>query len=129
MIDKVIEASKILNDVEEYIDKLPERQSNCDSSLSDLYHFLESNKLNAVQCCAFVKEMQKVCIERRKIKNDYEIGRIYKAHCNRLNAKDSRQLFISELKKTENNLSKKYKNRIYTDEKLKKLGIKKENLK
>ena len=127
MIDKLTEAIKILNDLEDYIDDLPGLQSTCDSSLSDLYHFLEENKLNAVQCCAFVKEMTKILQERRKIKTDYELGRVYKTYCNRLNNKENRQLFISELRKREKGLFENYKNRIYTNENLIELGIKKEN--
>lgn len=126
MIEKLVEATKILNELEDYIDDLPGLQSTCDSSLSDLYHFLENNKLNASQSCAFVKEMRKVLKERRKIKSDYEIGKTYKTYCNRLNNKDNRQLFINELKKRESKLKTEYNNRIYTRENLIELGIEKE---
>ncbi len=125
MIDEVIKASKVLDQVEDYISTLPDQQSNCDSKLSDLYHYLENNKLNASQCCSFIKEMKKVVQERRKVKNEYEIGKVYKTYCNRLNSKDNRALLINELKKMEKKLEKEYKNRVYSDGDLIEIGIRK----
>lgn len=125
MIEKIIEASKLLNEIEDYVSTLPDCLSSCDSSLSDLYHYLEVNKLNASQSCSFIKEMTKVVQERRKIKIDYELGKVYKTYCNRLNTKDNRALFINELKKAENKLKKEYKNRVYSNEDFIEIGIRK----
>lgn len=123
MIDKIIKATELLNEVDNEIETLPEQQSNYDLSLSDLYHILEDNKLNAVQCCTFVKEMQRVVKERRMVKDKIEIGKIYKTKIMRLNNQNNRQLFIAEIKKMEKQLSNKYKNRVYSDDELIEKGI------
>lgn len=59
MIDELLNAVDILNNVDNYIASLPDKQSECDSRLSDLYHVLENNSLNSSQCWHFVKEMKK----------------------------------------------------------------------
>ena len=126
MIDEMIDAITTLNKIDDDIDELPKQQSECDSKLSDLYHILENYKLDATQCCAFVKEMQKVCLERRKVKDNIEIGKVIKNNIAKLNNKDNRQFLINELKVREKRLNGEYKNRIYTEKDLVDLKIKKE---
>ena len=126
MIDEMIDAITTLNKIDDDIDELPKQQSECDSKLSDLYHILENYKLDATQCCAFVKEMQKVCLERRKVKDNIEIGKVIKNNIAKLNNKDNRQFLINELKVREKKLNGEYKNRIYTEKDLVDLKIKKE---
>lgn len=126
MIDEMIDAIKILNAIDDTIDSLPKQQSECDSKLSDLYHILENNKLDAIQCCAFVKEMQKVCLERRKVKDNIEIGKVIKNNSAKLNSKDNRQFLINELRIRQKRLETEYRNRIYTEKDLVDLKIKKE---
>lgn len=125
MIDEMIDAITTLNKIDDDIDELPKQQSECDSKLSDLYHILENYKLDATQCCAFVKEMQKVCLERRKVKDNIEIGKVIKNNIAKLNNKDNRQFLINELKVREKRLNGEYKNRIYTEKDLVDLKIKK----
>lgn len=122
----MIDAITTLNKIDDDIDELPKQQSECDSKLSDLYHILENYKLDATQCCAFVKEMQKVCLERRKVKDNIEIGKVIKNNIAKLNNKDNRQFLINELKVREKRLNGEYKNRIYTEKDLVDLKIKKE---
>lgn len=127
MIDKILEASKILDEVDDYIDTLPDEQSKCDSKLSDLYHLLENNNLNASQCCKFVKEMKSVCTERRKVKIEFEVGKTFQTYQNRLNNRENRQLLMCELYKKEKRMKAEYQYRIYTEQELIELGILKES--
>lgn len=124
MINNIIQAINILNNVDKHVDSLSSQLSECDTKLSDLYHYLEVNKLNAVECCKFVKEMQGVCIERRKIKKEMEIGKIYRCELTKLNNTTNRQFFIQDLKKTEKRLNTEYKSKIYTEKELIEKGIK-----
>ena len=125
MLEDIIETLTKLNEIDEYISSLGEQLSTYDSRLSDLYHVLEMNNLNIVQSYKFVKEMQKICKERRIVKNDLAISGTYKNHINKLINKDNRNLLITELNKTNSKLHKDYNNRIYTNEELIELGIKK----
>ena len=88
MLEEIIETINKLDKIDEYIESLSESLSTSDLKLSDLYHELEENKLDAIQCCKFVKEMQKVCINRRKIKEDLTISSAYKNNISKLANKD-----------------------------------------
>ena len=107
---------QILNKVDEYIDTLVEELSNYDKRTTDLLHYIENNNLNAPQSCKIIKEIKKIRQERRKIKNDMELSKIYKDNINKLVNIDSRNMLMTKVHKTEKQLESEYQNRIYTQE-------------
>ena len=112
-IQKVIDE---LAKIEELYVNVPKMQSEIDSKLSDVMHYIENNKLNAVQCCRAVKLIQQLRKERRDINNTWELLRVYKNHELKLNNADNRQLLLAEIKKNEHKLSSSiYNNRVYTE--------------
>lgn len=123
IIDNILEANRLLNELEEYYDNLPSLQSKVDSQLSDLYHYIENNKLNAIQSCKIIKEIKNKREERRRILNDYETLKTYITNSNKLNNKDNRKFLICEVNKIKNNLATNYKNRYYTEEQFKTLNF------
>ena len=74
IVEELTNAIKILDDVEAYTNSLCEALSNEDQKTSDLLHFIENNNINAAQSCHLIKEIKKVRLERRKIKNDMELA-------------------------------------------------------
>lgn len=123
MVEKIFEAIDILNEIDESIEKLPFLQSQVDKKISDLYHLLEQNKLDASQCWHFVKELRSVLLERRDIKARQIVGNSYRTYINRLNNKDNRKILSAELHKKIKTTSDKGEPEIYTKEQLEKLGI------
>lgn len=112
-IQKVIDE---LAKIEELYVNIPKMQSDVDSKLSDIYHYIENNKLNAPQCCKAVKLIQQLRKERRDINNTWELLRVYKNHELKLNNNDNRQLLLSEIKRNEKRLSTSvYNNRVYSE--------------
>lgn len=107
---------KTLNKVDEYIDTLVEELSNYDKRTTDLLHYIENNSLNAPQSCKIIKEIKKIRQERRKIKNDMELSKVYKDNINKLVNADSRKILMTKIHKIEKQLESKYQNRIYTQE-------------
>lgn len=107
---------QILNKVDEYIDTLVEELSNYDKRTTDLLHYIENNNLNAPQSCKIIKEIKKIRQERRKIKNDMELSKVYKDNINKLVNIDSRNMLMTKIHKTEKQLESEYQNRIYTQE-------------
>ncbi len=107
---------QILNRVDGYIDTLVEELSNYDKRTTDLLHYIENNNLNAPQSCKIIKEIKKIRQERRKIKNDMEISKVYKDNINKLVNIDSRNMLMTKVHKTEKQLESEYQNRIYTQE-------------
>lgn len=118
IVEELTNAIKILDKVEEYTDGLCEALSNEDQRISDLLHYIENNNINAAQSCHLIKEIKKVRIERRKIKNDMELARAYKDNINKLMNTDNRKMILAKLNKTSKQLETEYQNRVYSDTEL-----------
>lgn len=120
--DKIIEASKILDEVEEYINSLQDKLNEANDKQLDLLHLIENNKLKTNECYRVIKELHDLRIERRRIKNDIELTNTFKLHKNQLLSVENRK-FLRNLiiKKADELLNGKYHNRVYTKEELNKL--------
>lgn len=114
IVEEITNAIKILDEVEVYTESLCEALSNQDQKTSDLLHYIENNNINAAQSCHLIKEIKKVRMERRKIKNDMEIARAFKDNIGKLINTENRKMILSKLHKTSKQLESEYKNRIYT---------------
>lgn len=122
ILDKIVNICNELDTIEEYDNGLSDALSNVDSRLSDLYHYIETNKLKTNQCYRVVQEMRKVLVERRKIKNDMELLRVLHQHENKLINKANRQLLLNYIGKTNKALlNSEYGNRVYTKEEIEEL--------
>lgn len=125
VLEKITQAIKLLQEVEEYKEQLPTLQQEVDYRLSDLLHKIENDSLNAPQSCKIVKEIKKQRLIRCYYQNDYEILRTYTNNVNKLMNAGNREMLLSELKKTNNRLNQPYKNRIYTNDEMNELlGVK-----
>lgn len=119
ILDKIVNICNELNEVEEYDNNLSSDLSNADSRLSDLYHYIETNKLKTNQCYRIVQEMRKVLIKRRKIKNDIELMKIFHQNENKLLKGSNRPFLLNTMGRVNKNLiGSEYNNRIYTKEEL-----------
>ena len=118
LIEEITNAIKKLDEEEEYTDKLCDALSNADQKTSDLLHYIENNNINAAQSCHLIKEIKKVRIERRKIKNDMELARAFKDNVGKLINTENRKMILSKLHKTSKQLETEYHNRIYSKEEL-----------
>lgn len=120
--DKVIKISKLLDELDEYDNSLPELQSNNDNKIIDLLHLIELNRLNTGQCYRVIKELRNLRIERRKIEDEMELLRVYKAEQCKLLNNNCRSFLLSSIGKTEKiQKSRQYSNRVYTEEEIKKM--------
>lgn len=123
--EKIIEVSKILDELDDFENSISETDKYYDLKLSDLYHKLEEMKLNSKFCYRFCKELKSVLKERREHKNEVMIFSKYRSNDKKLNAgKNNRQLMLSEINKREKNINLPYNYRIYTEEELEKILVK-----
>lgn len=123
-LQKLTEAIKLLNEIEEYKNGLFDQLSEQDKKLSDLYHIIENQKLNTAQCYRIVKEIKNQRQIRRKVKNDMALFGTYDKHINKLLNESNRNMLLTELHKTNKKLGAEYSNRIYTEEEINKiLGV------
>lgn len=116
IIEELDNAIQILNSIDEYTNTLADELSNYDKMTTDLLHFIENNTLNTSQSAKIIKEIKKIRQERRKIKNDMELSKVYKDNINKLVNTDNRSMLMSKIHKTEKQLESEYQNRIYTQE-------------
>lgn len=117
--EKIIEVSKILDEIENYNNTLQDLLSNVDQRICDLMHFIEYNKLKTNQCYRVVRELHKLRLERRKVKNDIELCKVLETHRNKLLQKDNRQILLSFIGKAEKSLlTSEYQNRVYSKEEI-----------
>ena len=123
--DKIIEVSKMLDELDEYDDSLSSSLSTVDSKICDLMHLIENNTLKTNQCYRIVRELRKLRLERRKIKNDMDLLQVFKTEKNKLLNVEYRKFLLNSIykeDKRQNNV--KYNNRIYSEEELKEiLGV------
>lgn len=118
-LKKLTDTISTLNEIEEYFDTLPQKQSDEDSKISDLLHFIESNTISTSGAYSIVRELKRIQIERRATKQMIELNRVLKDNIGKLNLPSNRQILISLLNQTFKKLLSEYKPRMYTQEELK----------
>ena len=122
VLDKIIEISKALDEIDNFDKNVPEKMIEYNYKLSDLYHYIENNTLDSKKCYRICREFKKVLKKRRDFKNNVELLNEYKQLKLKLNSGiENRQMLLSSLGKRSKRLNQPYKNRIYTDEELKKI--------
>lgn len=118
---QIINITNLLNDLDEYLNEIPNLQSQIDEELSDLYHYIENNELSTKQSLKMIKLIREKRIIRRGLNNDYEMKKTYISNRNKLLVDSQRQFFLTEIYKKNKELSSKYKNRRLTNEEIKNL--------
>lgn len=117
--DKIIEISKLLDELDTFAERVPLIEQNFDYKKSDLYHKLMTMKLNSKNCYRFCKELKNVLLERADFKNNVALSTTYRDNKAKLNnGKENRQMLLAEIGKREKKLNQPYKNRVYTEEEL-----------
>lgn len=94
-------------------------QSNNDLIISDLYHYIEHNKLDAKASYRMIKRLRENLLIRREYKEEYELLRVLKQHQNKLLQKENRKMLLSELGKAQKRLKSEYKYRILSEDDIK----------
>ena len=118
IVEEVKEVISKLNEIDSYNSSLPQQLSIIDKKQQDILHLIESQKISAFEAYRIIKELRQVRIERRKIKNDMELLRVYDENKNKLSSNENRQFLLHEVCKKEKNLITEYKYQEYTKEEL-----------
>ena len=118
IVEEVKEIISKLNAIDSYNSSLPQQLSIIDKKQQDILHLIESQKISAFEAYRIIKELRQVRFERRKIKNDMELLRVYDENKNKLSSNENRQFLLHEVCKKEKNLNTEYKYQEYTKEEL-----------
>lgn len=122
ILDNIKLATDLLDKIEDYINSLEAALIEVNQKQQDLLHLIENENLKTNECYRVIKELHKVRVKRREIKNDIELANTFKLHKKQLLNIENRKFLIDILnKKQEQLLNSKYKNRNYTQEELKQL--------
>ena len=122
ILEEIQEISSHYDLLQNYLNNLTNELSIVDSKISDIQHYIENNKLETFECYRIVKEYKKILLERRKIKNDIELSRVFNQEQHKIMSLENRKFLLSSLYKANNKLNNAiYKNRIYHDGELEKI--------
>ena len=118
IVEEIKEISDKLDEIDNYNSGLGQQLSIIDKKQQDILHYVENNKLSAFGCYRLFKELKKVRLIRRKIKNDMELSKIYLEQKNKLLSTENRKFLLQTLYKKENSLDSEYKMQEYKEEEL-----------
>lgn len=121
IIECLITAISTLNKLDEYMESLDNKLSECDSLISDYEHFIENTPIEQINLEKLYLDMQNTFNKRRIIKNDIALKDNYKNLNGRLNNSTNREFLLHNMKTAMSKLGVKYHNRILTDEQIEQL--------
>lgn len=121
ILEKAVEIVKALDELDDYIEKLPNYQSEADSLLSDYRHFLKDNEIDINTAYNVALKMKKTEIKRSQLKQDIDLANTYNLHKNKLISKENRQFLLTEMYKREKNWGQPYVYRVLTEKEIEEL--------
>ena len=121
VIENIKQACELLNTVDEYLETLPNKHSICDSSRHDLMHTIENKPediWNYDNMHNVFDEIRRISIERRKVKIDLNLTKVYQDNIGKLNNPSNRAMLLEKLYKTYKNCNEEYKYRVYSEDQI-----------
>ena len=127
VFSNIKEAIDLLRQNEEYYNELFNLLSATDKKIDYWLHYIELNTIPVTYGYKIVKEIKKLREQRRIIKNELELMKVFKDNEQKLvNEKNRQVLFATICKTNEKQLSAKYNYDAYTEDEIGEiLGIKK----
>jgi hypothetical protein len=130
IVEKITQACKLLNEVDEYVKDLDDRHSVCDLKLSDMYHLIENNDVDEwskSELRNVTREIKSICEVRRQVKMDIGLRKIYQDNIGKLNNQQNRAMLLEKLNKVyKGHLESDYAYRVYKEDEINKLVAPKE---
>lgn len=116
LVDKITQAVKILDEIDEMISTQGQELQKIDLELSDLYHFIENNNVTDNTSVKLIERIKQLRLLRRSLQREYEIENAYKNNSSKMMGNGTRSFLLNTIKQTVKNLNSEYKNRVLTDE-------------
>lgn len=126
VLDNIKQAIDLLEQNEEYYDGLHDLLSKYDRKLDYWMHYIEFNNIKVTETYKIIKEVKRLREERRIIKNDIELIKVYKENESKMQNVSSRKILLTQLCKVDGKQKNaKYNYDAYTKEEVNEiLGIK-----
>ena len=100
LIDNIQSITEVESDIYNYVNNLEEIEWR----IRDILHYLEVTPISRSGAIVLMEELQKLRIERRYIKQMWEIWNTYGANRAKLQEKSNRDFLIAELHKKDKSL-------------------------
>lgn len=115
MLDMINSICNDFTALEGFSNSLSEKHSEVDRALNDLYHFAEYEKLTTgKQAQKFYGLVANFRNERRTIKNNLEMKRVYEEHKQKIIYDTQRQFFLQVVNQKAKELNSEYKYKYYS---------------
>lgn len=114
---KIQQVLNLLNEIDDIIDNLPEKQQNVDWEISDYLHLLESRgeELTKDAKLSIDDSLARCRTLRRRLLNIFEISKVYNTNKNKLIYKNQREFLSNQIQATMKKLNNDYKYRVLDD--------------
>lgn len=114
---KIQQVLNLLNEIDDIIDNLPEKQQNVDWEISDYLHLLESrgDELTKDAKLSIDDSLARCRTLRRRLLNIFEISKVYNTNKNKLIYKNQREFLSNQIQATMKKLNNDYKYRVLDD--------------
>ena len=128
VLDNIKQAIDLLEQNEEYYEGLHDLLSKYDRKIDYWMHYIEFNNIKVTETYKIIKEIKRLREERRILKNDIELIKVYKENESKMQNVSNRKILLTQLCKIDNKQkSAKYNYDAYTKEEANEiLGIKEE---
>ena len=90
LLGKISNVLILLDEIDEAMEELPEKQSNIELLRSDLEHLLEDKEMGSIGYKNIARELEKVRKQRRHLKKAYEISKCFKNNRGKITYKEQR---------------------------------------
>lgn len=128
VLDNLKQAIDLLQQNEDYYSELYNLQSVTDKKIDFWLHYIELNNVPVTQAYKIIKEVKRLREQRRTIKNELELMKIFKDNEQKLGNASNRRILLTQVSRTDNKQQNaKYSYDAYTEDEMNEiLGIKKE---
>lgn len=118
LIDSIGNLSKVEDGIYTYVNKLDE----VNNAIFDIMHYIENHELTRNGKERIMDTLQELRIQRRDIKQMWELYNMYGNNRNKLCQRDHREFMICSLKEKDKDLDSQYRYRYYTEDQLDELN-------
>lgn len=118
LIDKIIGLSEIEGEIYDYVTSLNDIQEK----IQDIEHYLEDEVITRNGAINLIALLQQLRIERRQVKQMWELWNVYGDNREKLKQKDYREFLCNSLRKKDKELQTQYKYRQFDKEYLDQLN-------
>lgn len=118
LVDSITNVTDAESKIYEYCERLDEVQWK----IRDIEHYLEKKDITKTGASNLIALLQELRIERRQIKQMWELYNMYGNNRNKLCQRDHREFMICSLKEKDKDLDSQYRYRYYTEDQLDELN-------